>query len=629
MHRLPGRRECAAEAAARHVPVDRLSPASAGTAEPRAHPRTRRRSPSGFLRLALCSVALLATRSLPAQAIGQGFELERAGQYEQAAGIYLATLRADPTNLSALLGLERVLPPLNRLGELLPAAQRAAAASPTNAALRGVLLRTYVALNEPDSGRAVALRWAAAAPGDEAPYREWAMALQDAHRHGPARDVLLLGRRALGRPGAFGIELAELSQLSGDWEGAAREWAAALTDAPVQLPNAASALAEAPDAQRERIARLLTEGTPSTLTRRLAGELLLIWGQPLRAWAVFEPSVATPSADAAFAARRFADLAGAGRTPDARRARALALARYADLAPEVGGAAARARADAARAFIEAGDRVAARAVLERVAQDSNAPPDAQRLAQRAVVEALIEGGQRNEAAQQLATNARLSPDDRASLRLRLVRARIAAGELDRADTELARDSSVEALALQGWIALYRGRLREAQRLFLAAGPYAGDQRDAVDRTTMVALLQRVPDDSFPELGSALLLLAQGDSARAAAALRLAAGRLATGEGGEGSGRPDLLLLAGRVAARLDTLPQGTALASLDEVVSTGEQGAAAPAAALDWARLRERRAQTAEAIRHLEHLILTYPGSAVVPEARRELERAKGAIPRS
>src|SRR5439155_1128632 len=98
------------------------------------------------------------------------------------------------------------------------------------------------------------------------------------------------------------------------------------------------------------------------------------------------------------------------------------------------------RPDAARAFIEAGDRVAARAVLERVAQDSNAPPDAQRLAQRAVVEALIEGGQRNEAAQQLATNARLSPDDRASLRLRLVRARIAAGELDRADTELARDS---------------------------------------------------------------------------------------------------------------------------------------------------------------------------------------------
>src|SRR2546422_3469449 len=79
---------------------------------------------------------VLFARSLPAQAIGQGFELERAGQYDQAAAIYLATLRADPTNLSALLGLERVLPPINRLGELLPAAQRAAAASPSNVALR-------------------------------------------------------------------------------------------------------------------------------------------------------------------------------------------------------------------------------------------------------------------------------------------------------------------------------------------------------------------------------------------------------------------------------------------------------------------------------------------------------------
>src|SRR5437899_4826325 len=340
MHRLPSRRECAAEAAARHVPVNRPCPASAGNAEPRVYPRVRAR----VSLLVVATVVLLCARALPGQAIGQGFELERAGQYDQAASIYLATLRAEPTNLSALLGLERVLPPINRLGDLLPAAQRAAAASPSNVALRGVLLRTYVALNEPDSGRAVALRWAAAAPGDEAPYREWAMALEDAHRHGPARDVLLLGRRALGRPGAFGIELAELSQRSGDWEGAAREWAAALTDAPVQLPNAASALGEAPDGQREHIARLLTDGTPSPLARRLAGELLLGWGQPLRGWAVFEPSVATPSADAAFAARRFADLAGGRNTPEAHRVRALALARYADLSPP-GGAAARARAD--------------------------------------------------------------------------------------------------------------------------------------------------------------------------------------------------------------------------------------------------------------------------------------------
>src|SRR5437667_139737 len=425
MHLPPGRPESAAEAATRQFPLKRDSAGLPAHAEPRVYPRVRGRSPWW---LAVCSVVVLAARSLPGQAIGQGFELERAGQYEQAAGIYFATLRADPTNLSALLGLERVLPPLNRLGELLPAAQRTAAASSNNVALRGVLLCTYVALNEPDRPRLVALRWAAAAPRDEAPYR---------------------------------------------------------------------------------------------------------------AWAAFEPSVVTPSADAAFALRRFADLAGARSTPDARRVRALALARYADLAPGPGGAAARARADAARAFIEAGDQVAARAVLERVAQDPNAPPDAQRLAQRTVVEALIEGGQRDAAARQLATNSRLSADDRASLRLQLARAQVVAGELDRADAELARDSSVEALALQGWIALYRGGLSDARRLFRAAGPYAGDRRDATQRTVMLALLQQGPIDSFPELGLALLVLAQGDSAHAAEALRLAAGRLATGEGGGGGGRPDL------------------------------------------------------------------------------------------
>jgi hypothetical protein len=170
-------------------------------------------------------------------------------------------------------------------------------------------------------------------------------------------------------------------------------------------------------------------------------------------------------------------------------------------------------------------------------------------------------------------------------------------------------------------------LSDAHRLFLAAGPYAADRRDATERTAMLALLQHVPGDSFPELGGALLLLAQGDSAHAAEALRLAASRLATGEGG--GGRPDVLLLAGRVAARLDTAQQRTALALFDEIVRSAGLGAAAPAAELEWARLLERRAQTAEAIRHLEHLILTYPGSAVVSEARRELERAKGAIPQS
>lgn len=587
--------------------------------------RPHSRKPQGSSRRVLLLVAaVLVPGAAFAQAIGQGFELERAGQFEQAASIYFATLRAEPTNLSALLGLERVLSGLNRLAELVPVAQRAAAASPTNVALRAVLLRTYVGINEPDSARAVARRWADAAPRDEAPYREWAMALDDQRRHAEARAVLLEGRRALGRPGAFGIELAALAERAGDWVGAAREWAAALAGAPVQLPTAASELAQAPLGERERIAALLTTGDPSPLVRRLAGELLLAWGAAERAWAVFAPSVATPSADAAYAARRFADLAAAQDTPEARRVRARALQRYAELAPDA--VAVRARTDAARAFLEAGDREGARAVLEQVARDSSAPAEAQALAQAALVQTLIESGRLDEAAQRLTQDGRLTDEDRATLRLRLVRARIAAGDLDRAGAMLARDSSVEALALQGWIALYRGRLKQAWQLFLEAGPYAGDRHDATERTAMLSLLQQVPGDSFPELGAALLTLARGDSASAVQSLRLAAVRLAAGSG---SGRAELLLLAARIAAQLGPEQQLTALALCDEIVRTGGTGAAAPAAELEWARLLERRLQPADAIQHLEHLILSYPGSALIPEARRELERAKGAIPKS
>src|SRR2546429_7846347 len=375
--------------------------------------------------LVVLGLLLVSAHGARGQAIGQGFELERAGQYQRAATVYFTTLRGEPTNLAALLGLERVLPSLSRLPELLPAAQRAVAASPGNAALRAVLLRTYVALNEPDSARAVAQRWTAEQPRAEAPYREWAIALEYVRRCDEARQVFLFGRRALGRPGVFGIELGELLERVGEWEEAAREWAAALSEAPAQLLSAASSLAEAPVEQRERIVRAILAPEPKPLERRLAGELLLGWGQPERAWSVFAPAVAEPASDAATALRRFADLANGGNTPDARRVRGLALARYAEMVREP--LAVRARAEAARAFLAAGDRVAARRVLERVAADSTAPPDAQALAQGALVEALIEDGQLAEAGTRLSAGTPLADDDRGALRLQPPRARLPRG----------------------------------------------------------------------------------------------------------------------------------------------------------------------------------------------------------
>ena len=210
------------------------------------------------------------------------------------------------------------------------------------------------------------------------------------------------------------------------------------------------------------------------------------------------------------------------------------------------------------------------------------------------------------------------------MRLALAKARIARGELDRAATALANDSSVTAVAQRGWIALHRGDLKGAMESFRQAGPYATDRAAATDRTAMMALLQRVQQESSPELGAALLTLARGDSTNAIAGLRRAAGHLPVQ-----GGRLEVLLVAGQVAAHLDGEHDVTAIALFDEIVRAGGEGAAPPAAELEWARLLIREGHSSEAIPHLEHLILTYPSSAVVPEARRELERAKGAIPKS
>ena len=583
---------------------------------------------AGFAALAF---AFLGTGATPAfgQAIGQGFELERGGRYADAASVYLTTLRTDPANLPALLGLERVLPVLSRLPELLPLVQRARERVPDNGTLRALELRVYAGLNEPDSLEAAARRWAAIVPRSDAPYREWALALSDRRMFDDARRVLLLGRRTLGGGAAtLAIELAELEQRLDNWEGAAREWGHAVAAAADMLPQASSQLSETPPPQRARVLTALTSADVAPRTQRLAAELQLGWGQAAEAWRLLEQSLAAtaPSNETATALRRFADLAGAVATPAGHRVRGLALERWADLVPSP--LAERARAEAVRELLDGGDRVGARAALERLAADSLAPADAKGMAEAALLEVLIADGQLDAAERRLtAEGTVLGGDDRVGLRLQLARARAARGELDRAAKLLAGDSSVAALAEQGWIALYRGDLRGATEAFRAAGPYAGARAAATERTAMLALVQQIPADSLPELGEALLTLARGDSAGAVTALRRVAANLEPGGGG---GRSEVLLLAGQVAARRGGPPnEATAIAVFDEVVRMGGPGAAAPAAELEWASVLVRQGRAAEAVQHLEHLILSYPGSAFVPEARRELERARGAVPRS
>src|SRR2546422_1132650 len=273
--------------------------------------RSNRFAVAGMILLALADPGRVAR----GQAIGPGFELERAGRYADAASVYFTTVRGDPTNIPALLGLERTLFVLNRMPELLPLVQTARARQPDSPALRSLELRVYAALNQPDSLEAIARRWAASAPQSEAPYREWGLALADRRMWDEARRAFLVGRRTLGGAGTLATELAELEQRGGNWEPRATEGGRAVARPPDVEPNAASQLADAPAPMRDRVARALTAPGVSVGARRLGAEVLLTWGRPNEAWAAMEPTLVTADSEAPTALRRFAGPPGTATNP--------------------------------------------------------------------------------------------------------------------------------------------------------------------------------------------------------------------------------------------------------------------------------------------------------------------------
>ena len=146
--------------------------------------------------------------------------------------------------------------------------------------------------------------------------------------------------------------------------------------------------------------------------------------------------------------------------------------------------------------------------------------------------------------------------------------------------------------------------------------YSGSS--ATHRTILLALLQPIETDSLPALGGALLELEQGDAAPAVGPeLEGVPGELPAAKGGA-----ELRLLAGQLSQARDPRVRGATLSGGGGPGSTGDR---APAE-LAGAELMLDRRRTEEAVALLEHLILTYPESALVPTgpARAWTRRAGG-----
>ena len=134
----------------------------------------------------------------------------------------------------------------------------------------------------------------------------------------------------------------------------------------------------------------------------------------------------------------------------------------------------------------------------------------------------------------------------------------------------------------------------------------------------LALVARLEMDSAPDLGHAFLTLARGDTLQAATTLAESMERLPAAAS---------LLLYTAAQWRRAARAEGPATELFKRVVEEYATSAEAPAAELEWARSLRRSGNALEAARRLEHLILTYPQSALVPQARRDLEVVRGSIP--
>jgi hypothetical protein len=137
-----------------------------------------------------------------------------------------------------------------------------------------------------------------------------------------------------------------------------------------------------------------------------------------------------------------------------------------------------------------------------------------------------------------------------------------------------------------------------------------------DLTLALGIIARTRGDNAPTLGAAFLALARNDSIAAA-------GKFVEAAQQHPEVAPALLLISSRMwGARVETsIPMWKRIVT--EFPGTPE----AVESELEWARALRKRGDTAGATNHLEHLIISAPQSALLPQARRELEQLRGTVP--
>ncbi|MDH5235164.1 MAG: hypothetical protein OEW77_09385 [Gemmatimonadota bacterium] len=526
--------------------------------------------------------------------VSRALEHESSGRNREAIAAWRSALSAGVV-IPAALGLERIFSLLAQEDSLLTMFDSLVPRYPRELQLRAAHLRTLMTLGRYAQADAQFRAWRDLAPRDVAPYREYARVLLFNNRAASADTVLRQATEALGSSRALVLETAQMRSALGLWKEAAESWREAMRDEAYYESATVFSLSPAPPESRDAVrAELSVAGAP--LGARQALALLEVqWGAPREGWRVLASLPPTDTTVAVW--RQFAD--------EVLRVRAWGAAMDALAAID------RARPDGETALQGASVALAADDPAEalRLAREAAGRLDSARVRSDVLpleLDALARLGRAAEAEAVLGRAApALGPDGVRPFARFIAWGWIRAGDVAKARAAL-RDAPLAAEdAVSGWLALYDGDLAGARAAL------RNTDAPGQDAVSALALLNRTREERSPAIGGAFLALARGDSAQAATRFERAATELS-------DAAPLLLALAARIETARRA--EDRAMALWQRVVAEYADAPEAAEGDLEWARGLRRRGDVRGARERLEHLILTYPTSALVPQARRELD---------
>lgn len=587
--------------------------------------RGTRRSLFGALSLVL-ALAVLApgtadgqlSSSEESRLLREAARAESAGDYVASVEILTSLLGERPASSGAIFALERVLRAQGRVSQVLDPIDAFLEVDPVSTGPRYLKLRILLEVDSLAELRSAAESWIAQNPASPDAYREVARVYERAFGGEEALSVLRRGQSRAGG-GVLAVEAGDVLLRLERPREALMEWARALDGANASAPGALRRMvrtggehpALAPGVVRE----LASEGASET-RRRAALEIALEVRLQPEALRLAEEVVGDlPERE------REGFLSALLRLAEEKDADQLALWTLQQLRREnPGGSRARTldRQIAVTSLV-AGDTVRALEARERYARGLPERSPERRRALAEVIRLEAATGAPLELLDRFAVFRQEFPNaPEADVLAVALSARFREdGDADTAAFVLEGIQGPLSAQERAWLALEAGNGESARiNLMLAAAGLPATEATAI--VQLIGILDRVGEQAA-ELAGRVSIARHREGAGAAFSLVNETVHALPPED-----QPPLLALAARIADEIDR--QGEAARLRESLAATFPESSEAAEAILQLARYRATTpAGVPGAIELLEELILARPNSAVVPVARRELERLRAS----